>query len=300
MAEGANAAAMADVVTRNPHLVGLIGRDIAASRSPWLHEGEARAQGLRLLYMLFDFAQRGWTEADLPRLLAALHTVGAAGCNVSYPYKQAVIGLLDELSPQARDVGAVNTIVLKDGRAVGHNTDVIGFANSLACGLGDRPYRTVVQVGAGGAGAATAHALMMHGVNHLHLFDIDNERASALAGRLRAQYPSRRISIGGDLVVALAAADGMVNATPMGMAKMPGLPVPAESLGPHLWLTDIVYVPLETALVAEGRRRGCTVIDGSAMVIGQAAAAFALLTGCTADLIRMRASFDQFAPAKAA
>ena len=300
MAEGANAAAMADVVTRNQHLVGLIGRDIAASRSPWLHEGEARAQGLRLLYMLFDFAQRGWTEADLPRLLAALQMVGAAGCNVTYPYKQAVIGLLDELSPQARDVGAVNTIVLKDGRAVGHNTDVIGFADSLARGLCDRPYSSVVQVGAGGAGAATAHALMMHGVNHLQLFDIDNERASALAERLRAQYPSRRISIGGDLVVALAAADGMVNATPMGMAKMPGLPVPAESLGPHLWLTDIVYVPLETALVAEGRRRGCTVIDGSAMVIGQAAAAFALLTGCTANIIRMRTSFDQFARAKAA
>ena len=300
MAEGANAAAMADVVTRNQHLVGLIGRDIAASRSPWLHEGEARAQGLRMLYMLFDFAQRGWTEADLPRLLAALQTVGAAGCNVTYPYKQAVIGLLNELSPQARDVGAVNTIVLKDGRAVGHNTDVIGFADSLARGLCDRPYSSVVQVGAGGAGAATAHALMMHGVNHLQLFDIDNERASALAERLRAQYPSRRISIGGDLVVALAAADGMVNATPMGMAKMPGLPVPAESLGPHLWLTDIVYVPLETALVAEGRRRGCTVIDGSAMVIGQAAAAFALLTGCTANIIRMRTSFDQFARAKAA
>lgn len=291
---------MAEMVTRSPHLVGLIGRDIGASRSPWLHEGEARAQGLRLLYMLFDFAQRSWTEADLPRLLAALHTVGAAGCNVTYPYKQAVIDLLDELSPQARNVGAVNTIVLKDGRAIGHNTDIIGFADGLACGLGDRPYRTVVQVGAGGAGAATAQALMMHGVNQLQLFDVDTGRASALAARLQNQYPSRHISSGGDLVAALAAADGMVNATPMGMAKMPGLPVPADSLGPHLWVTDIVYVPLETALVTEGRRRGCTVIDGSAMAIGQAAAAFALLTGCTADITRMRTSFDQFALAKAA
>lgn len=284
-------------VAHDAYLVGLIGRDIGASRSPWLHEREAAAQNLRLLYMLFDFAQRGWEEAELPRLLAALRTLGAAGCNVTYPYKQAVIGLLDELSPQAEAVGAVNTIVLKDGRAIGHNTDIIGFADALASGLGQRPYRRVVQVGAGGAGAATAQALMMHGVEHLHLFDVDGARADALAHRLRGQYPQHGISVGGDLVAALAAADGLVNATPMGMAKLPGLPVPAESLGPHLWVADIVYFPLETALIAEGRRRGCTVIDGSAMAVGQAAAAFSLFTGRPADTCRMHGSFELFAPA---
>ncbi len=287
-------------VTQDAFLVGLIGRDIGASRSPWLHEHEASAQGLRLLYMLFDFAQRGWDESALPQLLAALRTLGAAGCNVTYPYKQAVIGLLDDLSPQARAVGAVNTIVLRQGRAVGHNTDIIGFGDGLASGLGDRPYRSVVQVGAGGAGAATAQALMLHGVDQLHLFDVDAARAGALAQRLQGQYPGCCITVGGDLAAALATAHGLVNATPMGMSKMPGLPVPAECLGPHLWVADIVYFPLETALVAEARRRGCTVIDGSAMAIGQAAAAFTLFTGRPADTQRMRASFDLFAPAKAA
>ena len=281
-------------------LVGLIGRDIGASRSPWLHEREATAQGLRLLYMLFDFAQRGWSEADLPRLLAALRTVGAAGCNVTYPYKQSVIAALDGLSPQAAAVGAVNTIVFSDGRAIGHNTDVLGFGEALAGGIGDRGCRSVVQVGAGGAGAATAQALLLHGVEELALFDVDHDRAAALAVRLQGQFPDRYIHAGGALPAAVAAADGLVNATPMGMDKLPGLPVPAECLGPHLWVADIVYFPLETALIAESRRRGCTVIDGSAMAIGQAAAAFTLFTGRPADRVRMRASFDLFASARAA
>jgi shikimate dehydrogenase len=286
-------------------LVGLIGRDIAASRSPWLHEEEARAQGLRLLYKLFDFAQRDWTEADLPRLLNALVTLGAAGCNVTYPYKQAVLGLLDDLSPEAAAVGAVNTITIQGGRTMGHNTDIIGFGEALAQGLGReglgaRPHRSVVQMGAGGAGAATAQALLRHGVEMLTLFDVDGARAAALAAHLAGQFPARRIMVGTDLPAALAASDGLVNATPMGMSKLPGLPVPAECLGPHLWVADIVYFPLDTALIVEARRRGCTVIDGSAMAIGQAAAAFTLFTGHTADRARMRGSFDRFAPAHAA
>jgi shikimate dehydrogenase len=279
-------------------LVGLIGRDIGASRSPWLHEREASAQGLRMLYMLFDFASRGWGEARLPQLLAALGTLGAAGCNVTYPYKQTVLGLLDELSPQAAAVGAVNTIVFRDGRTTGHNTDIIGFGDALATGLGDRPFGRVVQVGAGGAGAATAQALMLHGVATLSLFDAEQSRAEMLADRLRQQFPGRDIHVGGDLSKALANADGLVNATPMGMVKLPGLPVPADALGPHLWVTDIVYFPLETELIVQSRRRGCTVINGSAMAVGQAAAAFNLFTGHAADHRRMQSSFTCFAPAQ--
>jgi shikimate dehydrogenase len=250
--------------------------------------------------MLFDFAQRGWGEADLPRLLAALAMAGAAGCNVTYPFKQAILPLLDELSPQAAAVGAVNTIVFHDGRTMGHNTDVTGFGDALANGLGSRSFGHVVQMGAGGAGAATAVALLRHGVQALHIFDVDQARAAALAARLAGQFPHARVAPGHDLPAALSAANGLVNATPMGMAKLPGLPVPAEWLGPQLWVADIVYFPLETALIAESRRRGCTVIDGSTMAIGQAAAAFTLFTGRPADRLRMRASFDRFTPANAA
>lgn len=276
--------------------VGLIGRDIAASRSPWLHEQEARAQGLRLLYRLFDFAARGWDEDELPRLLAALATLGAAGCNVTYPYKQSVIGMLDGLSAEAAAVGAVNTIVFEGGRTIGHNTDVIGFGEALEGGLGARPYARVVQMGAGGAGAATAHALLRHGVAELTLIDVDAARAATLVAQLATAFPDRRIRVGSDTTAALAGADGLVNATPMGMSKLPGLPVPAEALGPRLWVADIVYFPLDTALIVEARQRGCPVIDGSTMVVGQAAAAFGLFTGRQADRARMRASFDRFVP----
>ncbi|MES2443203.1 MAG: shikimate dehydrogenase [Pseudomonadota bacterium] len=275
-------------------LTGLIGRDILASRSPWLHEREADAQGIRLVYSLYDFAARGWDEPDLPRLLDAAETIGVAGLNVTYPYKQAVIPLLDDLSEGARRVGAVNTIRFADGKRIGHNTDVLGFGESMRHGLPGARLESVVQVGAGGAGFATAHALLDMGVERLTLFDTDPARRDALVAKLARDFGAGRAATGADLAEELAGAAGLVNATPMGMAKYPGTPVPVELLHPALWVADIVYFPLETALLREARRRGCATLDGSGMVVYQAAAAFEIFTGATADRERMLKSFVDF------
>lgn len=274
------------------YLTGLIGRDIQASLTPRLQESEADAQGVRLIYRLFDFAADGMDGNDLPRLLDALQLAGFAGVNVTHPYKQAVIAHLDELSPQAAQIGSVNTVVFRDGRRTGHNTDVTGFAENLRSGL---PQGTatdrVVQMGAGGAGAATAHALMDLGVAELTLFDSDIARATALAEALCAAHGAGRAIVGQDLGTAIGRADGIVNATPMGMAVHPGSAIPRALLEPRLWVTDIVYFPLETQLLREARETGCTTLDGSGMTIFQAVGAFHHFTGLTADPARMRANF---------
>lgn len=281
--------------TQRPRLLtGLVGRDILASRSPWLHESEADAQGVRLVYSLYDFAERGWGEADLPRVLDAAQLLGVSGLNVTYPYKQAVIAHLDDLSDGARRIGAVNAVQFAGDKRIGHNTDVIGFAQSFRAGLPGAAIDKVVQVGAGGAGFATAHALLDVGVERLTVFDVDAGHQTALVAKLQADFGIGRAVAGTDLIAALAAADGVVNATPVGMARYPGLPIPTESLRSELWVADIVYFPLETALLREARRHGCRTLDGSGMVVYQAAAAFDIFTGLTADRDRMRKSFVDF------
>lgn len=274
------------------YLTGLIGRDIQASLTPRLQESEADAQGVRLIYRLFDFAADGMDGKDLPRLLDALQLAGFAGVNVTHPYKQAVIAHLDELSPQAAQIGSVNTVVFRNGRRIGYNTDVTGFAENLRSGLpqGTAASR-VVQMGAGGAGAATAHALMGLGVEQLTLFDSDIDRATALAEALCAAHGAGRAIVGQDLSMAIGGADGIVNATPMGMAVHPGSAIPRDLLEPRLWVTDIVYFPLETQLLREAREADCTTLDGSGMTIFQAVGAFQHFTGLTADPARMRVNF---------
>lgn len=275
-------------------LTGLVGRDIQASRSPWLHECEADAQGLRLVYSLYDFAARGWDETDLPRFLDSAQIAGVAGVNVTHPYKQAVVPYLDGLSDGARRVGAVNTVKFEGGKRIGHNTDVTGFAESIENGLPGAAKHRVVQMGAGGAGFATAHALLDLGVGELHIFDTDPARRAALVTKLNADFGAGRAVEGDDISGTLAAADGLVNATPMGMKKYPGVPVPVDALRPALWIADIVYFPLETLLLAEARARGCRTLNGSGMAVYQAATAFDIFTGLTADRARMLDSFKAF------
>jgi shikimate dehydrogenase len=274
------------------YLTGLIGRDIQASLSPWLHESEADAQGIRLVYRLFDLAVEQMAADDLPRLLDALQLSGFAGVNVTHPYKQAIIAHLDELSPQARQIGSVNTVVFRDGRRFGFNTDVTGFAENLRSGLPPAArFDRVVQMGAGGAGAATAHALLDLGVGELSLFDPNAQRAEELCVALCGTYGAGRAIVGQDLASAAGAADGIVNATPLGMSGYPGSAVPKALLRPELWVTDIVYFPLETQLLREAKEVGCTTLNGSGMTVFQAVGAFEHFTGRKADPARMADNF---------
>ncbi len=273
-------------------LAGLIGAGIQASRTPALHEHEGDAQGLRYLYQLIDLDPLHLDSTALPDLLQAAERMNYTGLNITFPCKQAVIPLLDELSPEARGISAVNTVVLKDGKRVGHNTDCLGFAEGFRRGLPDAARERVVQMGAGGAGAAVAHALLSEGVRQLTIFDVDRERAESLANNLNQHFGPSRAQAGADLPRALAQADGLVNTTPMGMAKLPGSPVPAGLLRREMWVAEIVYFPLETELLRDARNLGCRTLDGGNMAVFQAVKAFELFSGVVADAQRMLEHFQ--------
>ena len=270
-------------------LLGLIGAGIQRSLAPALHEEEGRHHGMRVHYELIDVEG---LEA-LPMLMQAARVIGFAGLNITYPCKQSVIPLLDGLSGEAQAIGAVNTVVRDGNRLVGHNTDGSGWSWGFRRALPGADLSRVVLLGAGGAGSACADAVLRLGAGQLVIVDQDPARADALAARL----PGKRARASADLPAALAAATGLIHATPSGMAKMPPMPFPAELLKPSLWLSEIVYVPLETPLLKAARRAGCATADGGHMAVGQAVGAFKLFTGADADATRMDACFRRMAAA---
>lgn len=272
-------------------VVGLIGAGIQASLSPAMHEREGAVQGLGYSYRLIDLDVLGLTAAALPDLLISAEQQGFAGLNVTFPCKQAVIEWLDELGPDARDIGAVNTVLFERGRRIGHNTDWFGFAEGFRRTLPDAPRKRVVLFGAGGAGAAVAHALLTLETRELVLVDLDVRRAARLAQALCRRFGTGRAIATPDPAEAMGGADGIVNATPVGMVKFPGLPLPVGLLSPDLWVSEVVYFPLETQLLLEAKARGCRTMSGADMAVFQAAAAFRLFTGRQADAGRMLGHF---------
>jgi shikimate dehydrogenase len=264
------------------YLVGLVGTGIGPSLSPALHEREADRLGLRYLYRRLDLDE---LRASVGEIVAAARLAGYDGLNVTHPSKQVVLKHLDSVDATAGAVGAVNTIVFRDGQAVGYNTDTTGFARAVETGLADVSLGRVVLLGAGGAGAACGHALRAMGTRHITVFDREPARAAALAVALNA-------TVGTALDAALSTADGVVHATPTGMDAHPGLPLPSDLLDSRLWVADVVYRPLDTALVRAARARGCRVLDGGRMAVFQAADAFRLFTGRTPDADRMLRHFE--------
>lgn len=277
------------------YTVGLIGAGIGESLSPALHEREADALGLRYAYQLIDLDVLGLRPSDTGALVEAARRMGFTGLNITHPSKQLVVEHLDELSPQASALRAVNTVVFtRDGHAVGHNTDWPGFEESFRRGLPDAPTDDVVLLGAGGAGAAVAHAALSLGTDRLTVVDAEPERAAALARSLARTFgadrarPAERDA----LPRRLRDADGLIHATPTGMAAHPGAALDTALLREELWVADVVYRPLDTALLRAAREAGCRTLDGGGMAVFQAADALELFTGVAPDRERMLAHFD--------
>lgn len=264
--------------------MGLVGRGIGLSRTPAMHEAEAAAHGFSCTYELYD--KDAGAKGELPDILDRCEAAGFAGLNVTFPYKQAVIPHLHHLSDPAHRIGAVNTIVFRDGRRFGHNTDFWGFSQSLQRELPDASLDTVLLIGAGGAGAAVAHALVDLNAGHILIAD---QRGGAAQSLVQAAGP--RAEAVDSLAAAAAIADGIINATPAGMAKSPETPIDPALIDERHWVADIVYFPLETKLLKLARELGCRTLSGEGMAVFQAVWAFELFTGLPADAERMRATF---------
>lgn len=269
--------------------IGLVGRGIGASLSPIMHEREGARLGLDYRYHLIDFDRLGLADSQLGDVLAEARELGFAGLNVTYPFKQAVLPLLDDLGPDAAAIGAVNTVVLAGPRSTGHNTDCWGFAESFRQGLPDVARARVLQLGSGGAGAAVGRALLQSGVKRLDIYDTDQAKGELLAERLR-HLLGADVQAVQDVSVA-ARCDGIVNTTPVGMAKHPGLPLDARLVQPGHWVADVIYFPLETALLKLARASGCQVLPGGGMAVYQAVRAFEMFSGRKPDAAAMAETF---------
>lgn len=271
-------------------MVGLVGRAIQASKTPRMHELEGSRIGLGYTYVLIDFDTLGLSDGDLGAVVEAAAQLGFAGLNVTHPFKQSVLPLLDDLAPEAAAIGAVNTVVFSNGRRTGHNTDCWGFAESFREGLAGVAMGSVVQFGAGGAGAAVAHALLSLGVRQLTICETEPVRAERLAARLVERFGVPVAAVD-DPSGALRGASGLVNATPVGMAKYPGLPFAAELLRPSHWVAEIIYFPADTPLLQHARALRCRTLAGTGMAVYQAVKAFELFTGIAPDRTAMTEHF---------
>lgn len=281
-------------------LVGLLGQGVKPSLSPELHEREAARQGLRYVYKVVDLDDQRIAPDHLGDLLRFAVELGFDGMNVTHPVKQAMVPLVDHVTPSVAAIGALNTVLVRDGVTEGHNTDVTGFRTSFHAGLPDADLREVVLLGAGGAGTAVAHALVDLGAERLRVVDPDRGRGERLRESLSALDAAVEVTPvdAGDLAVVLEKASGLVNATPVGMAAHPGTPVPAGVLHPDLWVADIVYRPLRTALLRAAEARGCRTASGAGMAVHQAAHSFELISGRSADREAMFRDFDELVAAE--
>ena len=281
-------------------LVGLVGDGVMPSLTPYMHEREGDVQGLRYLYRPIDLLELELPGEAVGELLTGARRLGYNGLNITHPCKQLVMEYLDEISPDARRLGAVNTVTIRDGRFIGHNTDFSGFASALSYGLPGARLGRVVQLGAGGAGSAVAYALLTAGVRELVLVDTDAARCAARAAELAGLFPDQSVTARttAELPRLLPEADGLVHCTPVGMAAHPGVPLDMSLVEPRHWVADIVYRPIETELVRRARAKGCEVLDGGRMAVGQAADAFRIFTGLEADADRMRAHFLELVAAE--
>jgi shikimate dehydrogenase len=272
-------------------VVGLIGADLGEPLSRPLHEREADEWGVRYLYQLIDLDVLGLNAEDVGELVIQARRLGFAGLDLTRPANHTVVKYLDELTPEAAALGAVNTVVFQRGRAIGHNTDWSSFRDGWCRGLPGAAAGEVVVLGAGRAGTAAAFALVRLGARRLTVVDVVLERAEHLAAVVQHSIGDPdRVTIEAaytvdDVLDQLGAAEGLVNATPV------GTPIPNALLRPDLWVADLTYRPRETELLAQARRVGGRTLNGGGIAVSQAAQAFHLVTGLTPDVERMHRHF---------
>ncbi|MDO4916552.1 MAG: shikimate dehydrogenase [Rothia sp. (in: high G+C Gram-positive bacteria)] len=288
------------------YLVGLIGSGITESLTPIMHEFAADELNIRYLYRPLNIDSLGPQHTrirpkDCGELLRQGLNLGYNAFNITHPCKQLIIEHLDELSEDARRLNAVNTVVIRDGKTVGHNTDHSGFAAALASGLapdGEDLHR-VLQLGTGGAGSATAYALLNSGVQTLFLCDLSIDRAEHCATNLQTLFPHQKVRVvpHHQLPALVGTLNGIVNATPLGMHHHPGSPLDLTLIRAHHWVADIIYLPQNTPLIVHAQNIGARTMSGGLMTVGQAVDAFELITGIRLSAQHLSEYFTQLTKA---
>ena len=265
--------------------LGLIGDNITRSQSPRLHELAGRLCGLDVTYERLIPAAMG---EPFEAVFAHCRAEGFRGINVTYPYKEAVTGLLTVPDPAIAAIGACNTVLFEPGGPSGHNTDYTGFMSAFRGAFGDAPPGAVAMAGAGGVGKAVAFGLAGLGCDRLSIFDTAPERVEPLVAALSQLGTAMTVTVATSIDEAVSGTDGLVNCTPLGMIGYPGSAIPRALVKGRRWAFDAVYTPVETEFVLDCRAAGLTVISGYELFFHQGVDAFRLFTGASIDQAALR------------
>lgn len=272
--------------------LGLVGENISRSRAARLHEHLGRLCGLDVRYKRFD--SEGIEGFDPVAVLRDCMDKGYRGLNVTHPFKPMVAAAIPTLRPRARRVGSVNTVVFVDGQWMGANTDYSGFIQGYRHTFGAMDAGRVLILGAGGVSRAIAFALEELGVSEILIHDLKPERAAGLVTALIEDgFDARAVSA--DSVIAVASeVDGLINATPVGMFKYTGIPIPPDAIGGQRWAFDAVYTPLHTEFLRCCEKAGIPAMTGFELFLFQGLDAFRCFTGITVEQEEVREEIESW------
>ncbi|MDO4305408.1 MAG: shikimate dehydrogenase [Eubacteriales bacterium] len=290
-----------NLITGHTKLTALLGSPVSHSISPLMHNEAFRQLGLDYVYLCFEV-----TEDTLPEAVAGLKTCGIRGFNLTMPNKNKIVELLDELSPAAQMIGAVNTVVNENGRLIGYNTDGIGYMQAARDAGHDLTGKTITMMGAGGAATAICAQAALDGVNKIHIFARPTSRFWTRTANLVRTINSSTscqavLHDNGDmdaLKEATAESYLLLNATSVGMAPNTDASIITDSslFRPELVVSDVIYNPQETLLLRQAKEAGCQTFNGMYMLLYQGAEAFRLWTGTDMPIDLIKEKYFQIHP----
>ncbi|SDW99288.1 shikimate dehydrogenase [Marininema mesophilum] len=269
--------------------VGVIGHPIGHSKSPHIWNDAFAKQHIPYIYLPFDV-----TPTDLGQAVAGLKALGFRGFNVTVPHKVSVMDFLDEVEKEAAEIGAVNTVIIDQGRLIGTNTDGEGYIQSLQSETGiDLRERRIVLLGAGGAARAVGTALAKAGVAHITIANRTLIKAEELASRLRRWTQAEAVLLE-HIAVPLKEASLLIQTTSVGMSPHEeACPIDPDYLHQGLTVSDLIYHPRETRLLHEAKLRGAHVHNGLGMLVHQAALAYRRWLGAEPPVQQMVATLER-------
>jgi len=269
--------------------LGLVGNSIAQSRSPALHQMLGQIYGVDVSYTLHD-PMSAAPDAFAVKI-QQLQDQGYRGCNVTYPFKQLAVDLVDKIDRAVAEVESTNTLLFCGQEIHAKNTDYSGFIAAYRSRLNAVPAGRVVMLGAGGVGRAVAFGLFQIGASHLTVFDTDSDRAQQLVTAINdCGYDAKWITQA-ELEAEIRSADGLVNCTPVGHHSTPGNPIPPLWLGTQTWAFDAVYVPIDTEFLVSAKAAGLKIISGFDLFFFQGIDAFEGFTGIKVEPVSVLDSF---------
>jgi shikimate dehydrogenase len=280
-------------ISVNTKTLGIFGYPIGHSLSPLMQNAAIEAAGVNAVYLPFEVR-----PSRLRQAVDGIRGAGFLGVNITIPHKEAVMGLLDEISTEAVAIGAVNTIVNKNGRLIGYNTDGNGYLSSLKEDSSFNPKgKRILVIGAGGAAKGVIYAIAKESPKTIVIANRTLERAEALAAKLKRRFNNLEV-IPIELYSTiftnhLEETDLLVNTTSLGMKGKGTLDIPIDRLPAHATVSDILYVPLKTKLLFDAEKRALKTHNGLGMLIHQGAIGFSLWTGIAAPKDIMRKALEE-------